>query len=38
MVSPDEMKDILIGTGWHAERFLRTPESPLYIANIEKDE
>jgi hypothetical protein len=38
MVSPDEMEDILIGTGWHAERFLLTPESPVYIAIIEKDE
>jgi SAM-dependent methyltransferase len=38
MVSPGEMEDILIGTGWHAERFLNAPESPIYIAIIEKDE
>jgi Methyltransferase domain len=38
MVSPNEMQDILIGTGWHAERFLHDAESPIYVAIIEKDE
>jgi SAM-dependent methyltransferase len=36
MVSPDEMKSILAGTGWHVERFLKSTGSP-YIAVIEKD-
>ena len=37
MVSPDEMQDILMSTGWHTKRFLHAPESPLYVAIIEKD-
>jgi SAM-dependent methyltransferase len=36
MVSPDEMKGILAGTGWHVGRFLKSPGSP-YVAVIEKD-
>jgi SAM-dependent methyltransferase len=35
MVSPDEMKAILAGTGWHVERFLKSTGSP-YVAVIEK--
>ena len=37
MVSPNEMQDILMGTGWHTERFLHALESPLYVAIIGKD-
>jgi len=35
MVSPDEMKGILAGTGWRVERFLKSAGSP-YVAVIEK--
>jgi len=35
MVSPDEMKEILEGTGWRVGRFLKSTGSP-YIAVIEK--
>jgi 2-polyprenyl-3-methyl-5-hydroxy-6-metoxy-1,4-benzoquinol methylase len=37
MVSPDEMQDILVDTGWSVERFIYFPESPLYIAIIGKE-
>jgi SAM-dependent methyltransferase len=36
MVSPDEMKVIVTGTGWRVQRFLRS-SSPMYVAVIEKD-
>lgn len=36
MVSPDEMKAILAGTGWRVQRFL-TSSGPMYVAVIEKD-
>ena len=36
MVSPDEMKAIVAGTGWRVRRFLRS-SSPMYVAVIEKD-
>lgn len=36
LVSQDEMKKILRGTGWHVERFIDA-EGPMYIAIIEKD-
>ena len=35
MVSPAEMKEILAGTGWRVERFLKSTDSH-YIAVIEK--
>ena len=35
MVSPEEMKEILEGTGWRVRRFLKSSGSP-YIAVIEK--
>lgn len=37
MVSQDEMKEILTGTGWHTERFLSATDSPMYVAILEKD-
>jgi len=36
MVSPDEMQDILEGTGWRVQRFLKS-SGPMYVAVIEKD-
>ncbi len=36
MVSPDEMKSILTGTGWRVQRFLKSSGS-MYVAVIEKD-
>jgi hypothetical protein len=36
MVSPDEMKSILAGTGWHVQRLLKSSGS-MYVAVIEKD-
>jgi SAM-dependent methyltransferase len=36
MVSPDEMEEILAGTGWHVQRFLKSSGS-TYVAVIEKD-
>jgi SAM-dependent methyltransferase len=36
MVSPDEMKAILAGTGWRVWRFLKSP-GPMCVAVIEKD-
>jgi len=35
MVSKDEMKEILEGTGWHVERFIDSP-GPSYVAVIGK--
>ena len=39
IVSPDEMKDILAGTGWHIRRFISgdRDDSDLYVAVIEKE-
>jgi hypothetical protein len=37
MVSPDEMQDILVHTGWYVQRFIHFAESPLYIAIIGKE-
>jgi SAM-dependent methyltransferase len=37
MVSPDEMQDILMETGWYVEHFIQYIESPLYIAIIGKE-
>ena len=36
MVSPDEMKAIVAGTGWRVQRFLKSSGS-TYVAIIEKD-
>ena len=36
IVSRSEMKNILIGTGWHISRFMEG-EGPLYIAALMKD-
>jgi SAM-dependent methyltransferase len=36
MVSPDEMKAIVAGTGWRVQRFLKSSGS-TYVAVIEKD-
>jgi len=36
MVSPDEMKAILAGTGWRVQRFLKS-SGPMYVTVIEKD-
>jgi SAM-dependent methyltransferase len=36
MVSKDEMQEIVEGTGWQIERFIDTPEAPLYIAILKK--
>jgi SAM-dependent methyltransferase len=36
LVSQDEMKKLLRGTGWHVERFIEA-DGPMYIAIIEKD-
>ena len=36
MVSPDEMKAILAGTGWRVQRFLKS-SGYMYVAVIEKD-
>jgi hypothetical protein len=35
IVSPEEMKVILTGTGWRVQRFLKSAGSP-YVAVIEK--
>jgi SAM-dependent methyltransferase len=35
-VSPAEMEDILYGTGWHVERFMRD-RSTAYVALLQKD-
>ena len=36
-VSRKEMKQILIGTGWHVKRFISDAKGPNYIAIIEKE-
>lgn len=36
MVSKDEMEEIVDGTGWKVERFIDSPESPLYVAILNK--
>ena len=35
-IAPDELEDLLDGTGWHVRRLLRAPET-LYIAIIDRD-
>jgi SAM-dependent methyltransferase len=37
IVSQDEMKYILSGTGWKAAKFLTLPDKPFYTAIIEKN-
>jgi SAM-dependent methyltransferase len=36
MVSPEEMEDLLTGSGWAVERILRDPDSSIYGAVIAK--
>jgi len=36
MVSPEEMTDIVAGTGWHITRLFESEDGP-YTAVIEKD-
>lgn len=37
LVSPDEMEQILAGSGWHVTRFVDDPDTPFYGALIEKE-
>lgn len=37
IVSPDEMQDILTGTGWGVREWLTEPETTSYIAILEKE-
>jgi SAM-dependent methyltransferase len=37
MATPDEISAIVDGTGWFLERVIGRPDSPVYIAVIEKD-
>jgi hypothetical protein len=37
MAAPDEIAAIVDGTGWFLERVIAQPDSPIYIAVIEKD-
>lgn len=37
MVSPDEMQQILVGTGWRVRQTFTQEEGGLYTANIEKE-
>ena len=35
-VSPEELKDILKGTGWEIKEIISVPESPIYNVIIKK--
>lgn len=37
IVSPEEMQDILIGTGWAVREWINDPETTSYLAIIEKE-
>jgi hypothetical protein len=37
MVSPDEMADIVIGTGWYIHQIYTTEDMPAYTAIILKE-
>jgi len=36
LVSPDEMKEIVLGTGWRIDRFIRSRKGPLYIGILRR--
>jgi SAM-dependent methyltransferase len=38
LVSPDEMKEIALGTGWHVERIIKSRRSPLYVGILRRNE
>jgi hypothetical protein len=38
LVSPDEMKEIVAGTGWSVSRFTKSKGSPLYISILRRND
>ena len=36
LVSPQEMREIVRGTGWQVERFVTSDQSPLYVSVVRK--
>jgi SAM-dependent methyltransferase len=38
LVSPDEMKEIVIGTGWGVARFIKSKNSPLYVGILRRND
>lgn len=38
LVSPDEMKEIVTGTGWSVSRFIKSNKSPLYIGILRRND
>lgn len=37
LASPDEMRDVVDGTGWRVEHFIDSDDSPFYIAVIQRN-
>ena len=37
LVSPEEMKELVIETGWRVECFVLSNESPLYVGVLQKE-
>lgn len=38
LVSPDEMKEIVTGTGWSVSRFIKSNKRPLYIGILRRND